>query len=68
MITKAYDGIGKILVIGDFVEDPDTEHQYEVREILENNEVVLRDLFTGEYMNPIDASECRLVVEEDFED
>jgi hypothetical protein len=65
MNYKAFDGIGKRLSIGDFVEDPDTQHQYEVREILENNEVILRDLFNGEYFDPIDASECRLMIEED---
>lgn len=65
MFYKAYDGIGNRLSIGDYVEDHDTQQQFEVREILEENCVILRDVCTGEYMEPIEASECRLLTEED---
>jgi hypothetical protein len=55
MITKAFDSSLKTLVIGDIVEDPDTHHQYEIRQILGNNKVILRDTFTGEYSEELVA-------------
>jgi hypothetical protein len=65
MNHKALDSYAKTIVIGDFVKDPDTENEYEVREILENNQIIIRDLFTGEYMPPIEASFVELLSEID---